>query len=184
MSSFIPNPKLRKTSKIINTRTITIRPSIFFFSFFFLVRIAKAILVFTIHCVNISQTPNADEVSEENSTSPGKSQGYLREKYRYVYLNKSLVKLLFEFEFEFHIWKGSMDSFIPSGRAQLVPIVLFICNIFWKGNEILRARGSEQFLTFQLTYTWKQIESCKHLSERVGNSNVESSKKFYCYPWV
>lgn len=77
-----------------------------------------------------------------------------------------------------------MDSFIPSGRAQLVPIVLFICNIFWKGNEILRARGSEQFLTFQLTYTWKQIESCKHLSERVGNSNVESSKKFYCYPWV
>lgn len=180
MSSFIPNPKWRKTSKIINTRTITISRSIFFFRFFFLVRIAKAILVFTIHCVNISQTPNADEVSEESSTSPGKSQGYLREKY--VYLNKSLVTLLFEFEF--NIWKGSMDSFIPSGRAQLVPIVLFICNIFWKGNEIFRTRGSEQFLTFQLTYTWKQIESCKRLSERVGNSNVESSKKFYCYPWV
>lgn len=34
MSSFIPNPKWRKTSKIINTRTITISRSIFFFVFF------------------------------------------------------------------------------------------------------------------------------------------------------
>lgn len=34
MSSFIPNPKWRKTSKIINTRTITISRSIFFFIFF------------------------------------------------------------------------------------------------------------------------------------------------------
>lgn len=99
-----------------------------------------------------------------------------------MFIWTKVVTLLFEFEF--NIWKGSMDSFIPSGRAQLVPIVLFICNIFWKGNEIFRTCGSEQFLTFQLTYTWKQIESCKHLSERVGNSNVESSKKFYCYPWV
>lgn len=34
MSSSIPNPKWRKTSKIINTRTITISRSIFFFVFF------------------------------------------------------------------------------------------------------------------------------------------------------
>lgn len=181
MSSFIPNPKWRKTSKIINTRTITISRSIFFFVFFSRTNCKSNISVYYTLCKHFSNS-ECWQVSEESSTSPGKSQGYLREKY--VYLNKSLVTLLFEFEFEFHIWKGSMDSFIPSGRAQLVPIVLFICNIFWKGNEILRACGSEQFLTFQLTYTWKQIESCKHLSEWLGNSNVESSKKFYCYPWV
>lgn len=74
MSSFIPNPKLRKTSKIINTRTITIRPSIFFFSFFFLVRIAKAILVFTIHCVNISQTPNADKCQRKALRAQAKAR--------------------------------------------------------------------------------------------------------------
>lgn len=179
MSSFIPNPKWRKTSKIINTRTITISRSIFFFVFFSRTNRESNISVYYTLCKHFSNSECWRSVRGklyEPRQKPGLSP------WKICYLNKSLVTLLFEFEF--NIWKGFMDSFIPSGRAQLVPIVLFICNIFWKGNEIFRTRGSEQFLTFQLTYTWKQIESCKHLSERVGNSNVESSKKFYCFPWV